>query len=68
MGTSSRRQESGAHSASSRAILSGGAGQTTLTRGFTGRLARGIDNELLQTLDRPGTEILPYFHAEGPHA
>ncbi len=29
------------------------------TRGFTGRLARGIDKELLQTLNQPGTEILP---------
>ncbi|MGA8089372.1 MAG: nitronate monooxygenase [Terracidiphilus sp.] len=42
------------------AILSSRAGHTALTRGFTGRLARGIDNELLQTLNQPGAEILPY--------
>jgi hypothetical protein len=34
--------------------------QTALTKGFTGRLARGIDDELLQMLNRSGTEILSY--------
>ena len=53
-------EESGAHPLHREAILSGHAGQTALTQGFTGRLARGIDNELLQVLNRPGTEILPY--------
>lgn len=53
-------QESGAHPLHRQAILSGSAGQTALTRGFTGRLARGIDNELLQVLNKPDTEILPY--------
>ena len=53
-------QESGAHPLHREAILSGRASQTVLTRGFTGRLARGIDNELLQMLNKPGTEILPY--------
>jgi nitronate monooxygenase len=53
-------EESGAHPLHREAILSGSAGQTALTRGFTGRLARGIDNELLQMLNKPGTEILPY--------
>jgi nitronate monooxygenase len=33
---------------------------TALTRGFTGRLARGIRNCLMEELNRPGTEILPY--------
>ena len=42
------------------AILSGRAGRTGLTRGFTGRLARGIHNQLLEELNRPGVEILPY--------
>jgi nitronate monooxygenase len=36
------------------------AGHTALTKGFTGRLARGIQNRLLEELNRPGTEILPY--------
>src|SRR5271170_5862271 len=46
--------------ASPEAILRGKARHTSLTRGFTGRLARGIHNELLESLNRPGTEILPY--------
>ena len=53
-------QESGAHLLHREAILSGKAGHTSLTRGFTGRLARGIHNELLESLNRPGTEVLPY--------
>jgi len=53
-------EESGAQPLHREAILSGKAGHTSLTRGFTGRLARGIHNELLQTLNQPGTEILPY--------
>jgi nitronate monooxygenase len=53
-------EESGAHPLHREAILSGKARHTSLTRGFTGRLARGIHNELLESLNRPGTEILPY--------
>src|SRR5271163_2394191 len=53
-------EESGANAHHRQALLSKGAGHTALTRGFTGRLARGVDNDLLQTLNQPGTEILPY--------
>jgi nitronate monooxygenase len=53
-------EESGAHPLHREAILSSRTGHTALTRGFTGRLARGIHNELLQTLNRPEVEILPY--------
>jgi nitronate monooxygenase len=53
-------EESGAHPLHRETILSGRAGRTSLTRGFTGRLARGIHNELLHSLNQPGTEILPY--------
>jgi nitronate monooxygenase len=53
-------EESGAHPVHREAILSGKAAHTALTKGFTGRLARGIDNELMQEMNRPGTEILPY--------
>ena len=53
-------EESGAHPLHRQAILSGNAGQTALTQGFTGRPARGMDNELLQMLNKPGSEILPY--------
>ena len=53
-------EESGALPLHREAILSGRAGHTALTQGSTGRLARGADNELLQMLNKPGTEILPY--------
>jgi len=53
-------EESGAHPLHREAILSGNARHTALTRGFTGRLARGIHNELLESLNRPETAILPY--------
>jgi nitronate monooxygenase len=53
-------EESGA-SALHRAILrSEKAGNTGLTRGFSGRLARGIRNELMNKLSRPDIEVLPY--------
>src|SRR5277367_2392969 len=53
-------EESGASVAHREAILSGKARRTGLTRGFTGRLARGIHNQLLEELNRPDVEILPY--------
>lgn len=53
-------KDSGAHPLHRDAILGGKAGRTGLTKGFTGRLARGIDNSLLQEMNMPGTEILPY--------
>jgi len=53
-------EESGASALHRHAILSGNARRTGLTRGFTGRLARGIHNQLLEELNRPGVEILPY--------
>ena len=36
------------------------AGHTALTRGFTGRLARGVRNRLMEELERTPAEILPY--------
>jgi nitronate monooxygenase len=53
-------EESGASALHRNAILSGNARRTGLTRGFTGRLARGIHNQMLEELQRPGVEILPY--------
>ena len=53
-------EESGASALHRNAILSGNARRTGLTRGFTGRLARGIRNQLLEELNRAGVEILPY--------
>jgi nitronate monooxygenase len=53
-------EESGASAAHRAALLSGKAGTTALTRGFTGRLARGIKNQLLDVLSAPDVELLPY--------
>jgi nitronate monooxygenase len=53
-------EESGANTLHRKALLSGEAKQTALTRGFTGRLARGIKNRLLDELNQKDIEILPY--------
>ena len=53
-------QDSGAGALHRNALLSGKAQRTSLTRGFTGRLARGIHNRLIEELNRPEVEILPY--------
>jgi len=53
-------EESGASPSHRKALLTRGAGTTALTRGFTGRLARGIRNQLLDELNRKGADILPY--------
>jgi nitronate monooxygenase len=53
-------EESGASPSHRKALLTREAGTTALTRGFTGRLARGIRNQLLDELNREGTDILPY--------
>ena len=53
-------QDSGASALHRNALLSGKAQRTSLTRGFTGRLARGIHNRLIEEFNRPEVEILPY--------
>ena len=53
-------EESGASPNHRKALLTREAGTTALTRGFTGRLARGIKNQLLDELSKKETEILPY--------
>ncbi len=53
-------EESGASRLHREALLGAPAGHTSLTRGFTGRLARGIHNRLLEELNRNSTAILPY--------
>jgi nitronate monooxygenase len=53
-------EESGASRLHREALRDKKAGHTALTRGFTGRLARGIHNSLLEALNREGVEILPY--------
>src|SRR6202045_2776906 len=53
-------EESGASVLHRQALRGKKAGHTALTKGFTGRLARGIHNRLLQELNQEGTSILPY--------
>jgi nitronate monooxygenase len=53
-------EDSGASVYHRSVLLSGKAQRTSLTRGFTGRLARGVHNRLIEELNRPGVEILPY--------
>ena len=53
-------EESGASALHRSAILGENARRTGLTRGLTGRLARGIQNQLLEGVNRLGVEILPF--------
>src|ERR1700723_1786249 len=53
-------EESGASLHHRKALLSGNTLRKGLTRGFTGRLARGIHNQLLEDLNRKDVAILPY--------
>jgi nitronate monooxygenase len=53
-------EESGASPPHREALLGGKAGQTALTRGFTGRLGRGIKNRLFDAMSAPGVKVLPY--------
>jgi nitronate monooxygenase len=53
-------EESGASRLHREALRGPDVGHTGLTRGFTGRLARGIHNRLMEELNRERTEILPY--------
>jgi NAD(P)H-dependent flavin oxidoreductase YrpB (nitropropane dioxygenase family) len=50
-------EESGASRLHRQALLGRTAGHTALTRGFTGRLARGIHNRLMEELNRKGRGI-----------
>jgi nitronate monooxygenase len=53
-------EESGASRLHRETLRRGGARYTALTKGFTGKLARGISNRLMEELNRNGTELLPY--------
>ena len=53
-------EESGASVLHRQALRGKKAGHTALTKSFTGRLARGIHNRLLEELNQEGTAILPY--------
>ena len=53
-------EESGASPLHRQVLRGKKAGHTALTKGFTGRLARGIHNRLLEELNQAGTPVLPY--------
>jgi nitronate monooxygenase len=53
-------EESGASRLHREALRGRKAGHTGLTKGFTGRLARGIHNRLMEELNQKESEILPY--------
>jgi nitronate monooxygenase len=53
-------EESGASRLHRETLRRRNAEHTALTKGFTGRLARGINNRVMENLNRSGTEILPY--------
>ena len=53
-------EESGASRLHRELLLARKAGHTGLTKGFTGRLARGVRDRLMEDLNRAGTDILPY--------
>src|SRR6267154_2453380 len=58
-------EKSGASRLHREALLGRNGGQTALTKGFTGRLARGIHNRLMEELNRKEIEILPYPQQRG---
>jgi nitronate monooxygenase len=53
-------EESGANRIHRDVLLGKKAGRTGLTTGFTGRLARGVQNHLMEVMNERGTEVLPY--------
>src|SRR3989440_10319684 len=53
-------EESGASRIHREALLQGRAEYTGLTKVFTGRLARGIQNRLMSELEQERADILPY--------
>src|SRR5258705_10093092 len=53
-------EESGASPLHRKVLRGKTAGHTALTKGFTGRLARGIHNRLLEELNQAGTPVFAY--------
>lgn len=53
-------EESGSNRLHRETLRAKKAGHTGLTKAFTGRLARGIQNRLMDEMNRNGVEILPY--------
>src|SRR5438270_11043364 len=53
-------KEGGTNAAYREALLRGGKDATTLTRAFSGRMARGLSNEFVEQWNASGMEHLPY--------
>jgi len=53
-------KEAGTNAAYREALLRGGKDATTLTRAFSGRMARGLSNEFIEKWNASGLEHLPY--------
>ncbi len=53
-------EESGSSPLHRAELRSDRAGNTALTKGFTGRFARGIQNQLMDELNQPDADVLPY--------
>src|SRR5438270_683893 len=53
-------KEAGTNAAYREALLRGGKDATTLTRAFSGRMARGLSNEFIEQWNAAGLEHLPY--------
>lgn len=53
-------KEAGTNAAYREALLRGGKEATTLTRSFSGRMARGLSNEFIEKWNAAGIEHLPY--------
>lgn len=55
-------EESGANQVYKQALLSNEFSETTLTRAFTGRLARGLKNDFISTYEHIAPAIYPAVH------
>lgn len=55
-------EESGANAVYKRALLEGAFTETTLTRAFTGRFARGLKNDFIQNYEAHATGAYPALH------
>ena len=53
-------EESGSHPLHREMFLRKKASHTAMTKGYTGRLARGIENRAMNALNNPELEVLPY--------
>ena len=53
-------EESGSHPLHRETFLQKKASHTAMSKGYTGRLARGVENRAMRALNDPELEVLPY--------